>query len=119
MKTAAGSNKKGYGSYESVSKSEQMLLDDLEASTRSIYSKAKIINTEAQEQQHLIDSVGDNFDKAHSGLRSETSHIHETRKEGDELCWMYIKVGGVILTCKYHNICCSKIQRRIKLLREI
>lgn len=66
-------------------------------SRRVLFDQAKIINTEAQEQQHLIDSVGDNFDKAHSGLRSETSHIHETRKEGDELCWMYGVITGEVV----------------------
>jgi hypothetical protein len=68
---------------------EDLLLDDLEASTKRIYQQSLGLKEEAVQHVGILDKVERDMDKTTAQLRAEALHAETMKKANTGVCWMY------------------------------
>ena len=99
---------------------EQQMLDEIEASTNRTYQLVRVnlfrllfvflqfvvfistvqslkLHDEVTHQTKYVEMMEERFDGSKGALKQETKNINETRKMGQEFCWMYGVIAAEVV----------------------
>ena len=82
-------------SYQHATASEDVLLDDIEASSRRIFVQSRLLNEEAAAHLRILGGIEGDIDTTTSALQKEARHAEMARTRGrGGVCWMYLVIFG-------------------------
>jgi len=78
---------------QSAAASEDVLLDDIEASSRRIFVQSRLLNEEAAAHLRILGGIENDLDSTTAILQKEARHAEmaRTRSKGG-ICWMYMVI---------------------------
>lgn len=71
---------------------EDVMLDELEFSTKRIFHQSKALNEEAITHVRILNKVEKEMSATSSGLRDEALRAELARKSKGGICWMYVVI---------------------------
>jgi len=79
--------------------SDEVLLDDIESSSRRIFVQSKLLNEEAIAHLRILHGIEGDLDSTTSAIHKEAIHAELARRQGrGGVCWMYIIIMLEITT---------------------
>jgi hypothetical protein len=79
--------------------SDEVLLDDIESSSRRIFVQSKLLNEEAIAHLRILHGIEGDLDSTTSAIHKEAIHAELARRQSrGGVCWMYIIIMLEITT---------------------
>jgi len=76
-----------------LEKTEEIMLDDFEASSRRLKGLAKVLDEEANVHNRLLVGVERDMDNTTSLFHKEAIHAENARRKRGGICWMYLIIA--------------------------
>lgn len=72
---------------------DDVLLDDIEASSKRIFVQSRLLNEEAAAHLRILGGIEDDLESTTSVLQKEARHAEQARTRGrGGICWMYMVI---------------------------
>lgn len=80
-------------SYQSAGVSDEVLLDDIESTSRRIFVQSKLLNDEAVAHLRILHGIEGDLDTTTSAIHKEAAHAQLARTQSKSgVCWMYMVI---------------------------